>query len=189
MCRRILCCVLRQPSIDNISINMAAYINDIIIFTWYFFSLSFAGFFPTMSLYFCSSGIIRMNHVFSLLFYIIFPFSSDSSLIDRFMCAYLLDSYPSEISCNQDLISVPKILVSVPKILVSVPKILVSVPKILVSVPKILAKILGTDMLTDLEKSKHKIIIFSCTQDLDSQGNLPRCGSAFESELCASCSP
>jgi hypothetical protein len=29
-------------------------------------------------------------------------------------------------------------------------------------------KILGTDMLKDLEKSKHKIIIFSCTQDLDS---------------------
>ncbi len=37
MCRRILCYVLRQLSIDNISIDMLAYIHDIVVFTGYFF--------------------------------------------------------------------------------------------------------------------------------------------------------
>jgi hypothetical protein len=42
-----------------------------------------------MSQYYCSSNIVRIHHVFSLLVYIIFPFSSDPSLIYRFMYGYL----------------------------------------------------------------------------------------------------
>ncbi len=33
MRRKILCCVLRQSPIDNISIDLVAYIHDIVIFT------------------------------------------------------------------------------------------------------------------------------------------------------------
>jgi hypothetical protein len=58
-------------------------------FTGYFFPLPFLGFFPSMSQYFCSIDIVRIHHVFSLLVYIIFPFSSDPSLIYRFMYGYL----------------------------------------------------------------------------------------------------
>jgi hypothetical protein len=55
------------------------------------FFLSSVGFFPSMSQSFCSSHIILIHHVFSLLVYIISLFSSDPSLIYRFMYAYLQD--------------------------------------------------------------------------------------------------
>jgi hypothetical protein len=46
-------------------------------------------FFLSMSQYSCSNDIVRIHHIFSLLVYIIFPLSSEPSLIHRFMYAYL----------------------------------------------------------------------------------------------------
>jgi hypothetical protein len=85
MRRKILCCVLRQPPIDNISIDLVAHIHDIVIFTGYSFSLSSTGFFPTRSQYFSSSDIVPIDHRFSFLFYIVFPSSSNPTLIYIFM--------------------------------------------------------------------------------------------------------
>ena len=53
-------------------------------FYWVFFFFFFVGFFPSMSQYFCSSDIVRIHHIFSLLVYTFFAFSSDPSLIYRF---------------------------------------------------------------------------------------------------------
>jgi hypothetical protein len=79
MCRRILCCVLCQSTIDNISIDIVAYIHGIAIFTGYFFSLDstrfflflLLDFFLTMSKYYCSNDIFQVHRAFSLLFYFI----------------------------------------------------------------------------------------------------------------------
>jgi len=54
-----------------------------------FFLFLLLVFFSTMSQYFCSSDIVRIHHLFSLLFYIIFPFSSNPSLVYRFVYVYL----------------------------------------------------------------------------------------------------
>ncbi len=81
--------VLRQISTDNILIESITYIYGIGRFTEYFFSLSSTAFFLIISQYSCSSDIVRMHHIFSLLFYIILLFSFARSLIYRFMHAYL----------------------------------------------------------------------------------------------------
>jgi len=58
---------------------------------YFFFSFFFGEFFPSMSQCLCSNGIVQIHHVFSLLVHMIFRFSSDPSLIYRFMYAYLKD--------------------------------------------------------------------------------------------------
>jgi hypothetical protein len=69
--------------------NKRVYLYDIVLSLGIFFSLPFLEFFSSMSQYFCLSDIVRIHHVFSLLVYIIFPFSSDLSLFYRFMYGYL----------------------------------------------------------------------------------------------------
>ncbi len=58
-------------------------------FTGYLFLFLFLGFFSAWVNIFCSSDIVRIHHVFSLVVYIIFPFSSDPSLIYRFVYEYV----------------------------------------------------------------------------------------------------
>ena len=65
-----------------------------------FFSFYFV-FLPSMNQYFCSNDIIRIHHAFSLLVYIIFPFSSDHSLMFKFTYAHLYDrkDYKTVVFC------------------------------------------------------------------------------------------
>ncbi len=75
-------------SLLDIRKKKRVYLYDIVLLLGIFFSFLFLVFFSSMSQYFCSSDIVRIHHVFSLLVYIIFPFSSDPSLIYRFMYGY-----------------------------------------------------------------------------------------------------
>jgi hypothetical protein len=71
MCRRILCCVLRQSSIDNISIDTAAYIHDIVLFTGYFSFL-----FPLLGFFFFVSSAGFFSFLFPLLGFFFFVSSA-----------------------------------------------------------------------------------------------------------------
>ncbi len=68
--------------------NKHVYLYDIVLH-WVFFLFLFLGFFAAWVNIFCSSDIVRIHHVFSLVVYIIFPFSSDPSLIYRFVYEYV----------------------------------------------------------------------------------------------------
>ncbi len=66
--------VLRSASIVNRYGNLYTRYRHIY---WVLTFLPTTGFFPIMSQYFCSNGIIRSHYVLSLLFYIAFSFSSN----------------------------------------------------------------------------------------------------------------